>query len=100
MTATVHVFVYYRVPSAVEEVVAPLVDHLLATVATATGVTGRSMQREDDPGTWMEVYESVGDGPAFCRTLARLSAESGLDRMLGSADQRHVERFVETPSCA
>ncbi len=95
-----HVYVYYRVTTESRESADTAVSRLFAEVSARTGVAGRIMRREDDPGTWMEVYESVGDTAAFCATLARLSAAVGLDAILGGAEARHIERFVEPTPCA
>jgi len=95
-----HVYVYYRVDAADHEAAIDAVTQLLADVAADSGVKGRCMRRQDDPDTWMEVYESVGDTAAFCATLARISAAAGLDALLAGAGGRHVERFVESTPCA
>lgn len=58
------------------------------------------MRRQDDPDTWMEVYEAVGDADAFCATLAAISAAEGLDALIDRHGTRHLERFVELPPCA
>jgi hypothetical protein len=44
------------------------------------------MHRRDDPATYMEVYEGVGNEAAFEAVLERESAKLGL--------QRRLERFV------
>jgi hypothetical protein len=100
MSPVAHVFVYYRPVPDTDPRLEPAIGHLLARVAELTGIAGRYMRREDDPGTWMEVYEDVGDSLAFCGTLARLAAECGLDTLLGPDVHRHVERFVEHARCA
>jgi hypothetical protein len=62
----VHVYVYYRIAASDHAAAADAVRRLLVAVAKGTGVTGRCMRRQDDPETWMEVYEAVGDAAAFC----------------------------------
>jgi len=95
-----HVYVYYRVATADHDVAADAVRRVLASVVDRTGVTGRCMRRQDDPQTWMEVYESVGDAGEFCASLADISAAEGLDAAIGGPGMRHVERFVESAPCA
>jgi hypothetical protein len=95
-----HVYVYYRVAAADDEPAAGAVRRVLAEVAEATGVQGRCMRRQDDPETWMEVYEEVGDPAAFCGLLAAVSSASGLETLLSGDGRRHVERFVEPTPCA
>lgn len=95
-----HVYVYYRVTAESREAADSAVSRLFAEASAHTGVAGRLMRREDDPATWMEVYETVGDTAAFCATLGRLSATVGLDAILGGSEARHIERFVESTPCA
>lgn len=95
-----HVYVYYRVAAGARDNAIAAVTRLLPLVTAATGIAGRVMRREEDPETWMEVYEAVGDTTVFCEALARLSATAGLDAVLGGADARHVERFVDAAPCA
>lgn len=95
-----HVYVYYRVATESREAADSVLGRLFAEVSARTGVTGRIMRREDDPATWMEVYETVGDTAAFCTTLGRISAAIGLDAILGGAGARHIERFLEPTPCA
>lgn len=95
-----HVYVYYRVATESRDAADLALGRLFAAVSAHTGVVGRIMRREDDPATWMEVYESVGDTAVFCATLRSLSAAIGFDAILGDAEARHVERFVEPMPCA
>ncbi len=92
-------YVYYRVAAADEDAATDGVRRLLEAVTRATGVKGRAMRRQDDPGTWMEVYEAVGDTAAFCEKLAGIAAAEGLGT-LAMDGVRHVERFVEPAPCA
>ena len=86
-------FIYYRA-SAAEGALRAAVGAMQQALAQETGVAGRLMRRADDPTTWMEVYESVGDVPRFERSLAAAVARFELDRLLEAGAQRHVERFV------
>lgn len=97
---SVHVYVYYRIAASDQDAAADAVRRILAAVASATGVMGRCMRREDDPETWMEVYDAVGDAAAFCATLAGVAGTEGLDALIAPHGARHVERFVEATPCA
>jgi IMP cyclohydrolase len=79
-------YVYYRVEADRVARLQDEVQNLFRSIETATGVRGRWMRRRDDPATYMEVYEDVGDELAFEALLAREAAKLGLER--------HVERFV------
>jgi hypothetical protein len=86
------VFVWYRVAADTASARAA-VERLLADVAQSTGVAGRLLARVDDPATWMEVYEAVGDADAFARTLDERSSTLGVATATGCGE-RHVERFA------
>lgn len=79
-------FVYYRVEPGRVASLQEEVRQLFRSIEAATGVRGRWMRRRDEPATYMEVYEDVGDELAFEALLEREAAPLGL--------QRHVERFV------
>lgn len=51
-------------------------------IETQCGVRGRWMRRRDDPATYMEVYEGVGDEAAFEALLEREGAKLGVPRRL------------------
>lgn len=86
-------FIYYRSTRSESDVRAA-VGAMQAALARETGVGGRLMRRADDPTTWMEVYESVGDPAGFERSLAAAVARCEVDRLLTADARRHVERFV------
>ena len=86
-------YVYYRsaaAPAAVREAVAAM----QATLAQATGVQGRLLRRVEDDGTWMEIYEGVGDPARFERELAAVAGGAHLEALLAPGANRHVERFT------
>lgn len=66
------------------------VEHVLDTVQRECGVRGRWMCRRDDPTTYMEVYEGVGDEAAFEAVLHREGAKLGVPRV--------VEPFTDEPA--
>lgn len=79
-------FVYYRVEASQVASLQEEVRRLFRSIEAATGVRGRWMRRRDEPATFMEIYEDVGDEPGFEVLLERESANLGLER--------HVERFI------
>ena len=85
-------YVYYKVSPAQLEQVRPRVQDLFRRAKLDFGVTGRWMRRRDDPSTYMEVYEDVGDETGFEALLEREGAKLGVPRK--------VERFIsaETPA--
>jgi len=90
-------YVYYRsaaAAAAVREAVATM----QAALARATGVQGRLLRRiEDDgkdDGTWMEIYDDVGDPARFERELAAAAKGARLEALLAAGAARHVERFT------
>ena len=86
-----HFYVWYTV-AADRAAALAAVSGLLAAVEDATGIAGRVLARRDDPATWMEIYENVGDAAAFERTLATLVRRHDVARVSGGL--RHVERFA------
>jgi len=79
-------YVYYKVdPRQLDELRAAVAS-LFTAVERACGVRGRWMRRRDDPTTYMEVYEGIGDEAAFEALLERAGAGLGV--------QRRIERFV------
>ncbi len=89
-------YVYYKVSAAQLDQVRPRVEDLFRRAKLDFGVTGRWMRRRDDPTTYMEVYEDVGeDGDMQAGFEALLEREGA---KLGVA--RKVERFIsaETPA--
>ncbi|HVJ12175.1 MAG TPA: DUF4936 family protein [Burkholderiales bacterium] len=79
-------YVYYKVSAAQLDQVRPRVEDLFRRAKLDFGVTGRWMRRRDDPTTYMEVYEDVGDEAGFEALLEREGAKLGV--------ARKVERFI------
>jgi hypothetical protein len=84
-------YVYYKIAPGQLTVLWPKVQDLFRRAKLEFGVTGRWMRRRDDPTTYMEVYEEVGDDAAFEMLLEREAAKFGVPRK--------IERFIsaETP---
>ena len=68
-TRATYFYVYYRIvadTAAARE----RIGALMSDVEARTGIAGTLLARCDDPSTWMEIYEPVGNPGAFARTLA------------------------------
>ena len=90
----VHYYVYYRVlpthPAAAKAALA----RILTQLEERTGVTGRLLQRQDEPLLWMEIYEGVRDAHGFERVLSKLLAAADFTALLAPGSARKTERFV------
>ena len=93
MSATSY-YVYYRVDPAKLAELRRAVTTLFEVIANECGTQGRWMRRRDDPTTYMEVYEGVGDGAKFEARLAAELERLGFARWLEKGSTRHVEAFV------
>lgn len=90
-----HVYVYYRV-GADTAAARATIGALLADVEARTGVVGRLLARCDDPATWMEIYEPVGQVGAFARTLAACVRKHGAADVAADG-KRRSECFAALP---
>jgi hypothetical protein len=79
-------YIYYKLTAEQARELRPAVDSLFAKIKAQCGIQGRWMRRRDDPATYMEVYEGVGDEAAFEALLESESAGMGIPRRL--------ERFI------
>ncbi len=59
-----------------------MVEEMFQVIHRECGVHGRWMRRRDDPSTYMEVYEGVGDEAAFEDVLYREGAKLGMPRVV------------------
>jgi hypothetical protein len=87
-------YIYYRVAQSEAVRVRAVVDAVQSALRQDTGIQGRLLWRNDDPSTWMEIYEAVADPPGFEAALERLLAQHKFDRCLPSDSRRHTERFI------
>lgn len=87
-------YIYYRVAPGEAARVRALVDTLQSALCQDTGIEGRLMRRDNDPDTWMEIYEGVADPPRFEAALDRLLALHGFDTCTEPGSRRHTERFT------
>jgi len=86
-------YVYYR-SAAAAAALRKAVGAMQATLAEATGVQGRLLRRVEGDGTWMEIYEGVGDPVHFERELAEAVGRARLEELLAPGAARHIERFT------
>lgn len=91
-----HVYVYYRVTADTIEARGRIAA-LIAEVEARTGVTGRLLARCDDPSTWMEVYEPVGNPRTFARALAASAGRLGAG-VVAADGIRRIECFAALPA--
>ena len=90
----VHCYVYYRVDPRARPPRATTLAAVLASIEERAGVTGRLLQRQDEPMLWMEVYESVHDAARFEVMLADLLDTHRFSQFLAPGSTRKIERFV------
>jgi hypothetical protein len=85
-------YVYYKVDVERLPALRLSVEELFRTVKAKFKIQGKWLRRRDDPSTYMEVYEGVGDAAAFDAFLEKEARAMGVER--------RVERFIsaETPA--
>jgi hypothetical protein len=79
-------YVYYKLEPSRAQALRAMIDSMFRKAEAQFGVRCRWMRRRDDPATYMEVYEGVGDEAAFEAFLDRESPVPGVERK--------VERFI------
>jgi hypothetical protein len=89
-------YIYYRVAQPVQA--QTLVRHIQAALKDKTGIDGRLLRKRDDPTTWMEIYEDVGDIDVFEQCLAAAVQATNFEAILVTGGVRHMECFED--SCA
>jgi len=87
-------YIYYRVAPSEAARARAAIDAVQSALGQDTGVHGRLLRSDDDPSTWMEIYEAVADRPRFEAALERLLAQHGFDGCMASDSRRHIERFT------
>ena len=90
----VNCYIYYRVDPARAADARRTIGEVLAKIEQRAGVTGRLLQRQDEPMLWMEVYESVHDPARFEVMLADLLDTHRFSQFLAPGSTRKIERFV------
>lgn len=86
-------FIYYRVQAGCSEELIAALAAMQTALRAATGIAGRFRRRVDDPYTWMEIYEDVGDPHRFEVELGTHALRHGLHDFLVPGAARHLERF-------
>jgi hypothetical protein len=89
-------YIYYRVAQPTQALA--LVQHIQALLINKTGIAGRLLRKHDDPSTWMEIYEGVGDIEPFEQCLAAAVQATDFTTVLVADGVRHLECFED--SCA
>jgi hypothetical protein len=89
-------YIYYRVAQPAQA--QTLVRDIQAALKDKTGIDGRLLRKRDDPSTWMEIYEGVGDIDAFEQCLAAAVQGTNFAAVLVTGGTRHAECFED--SCA
>ncbi|MGP1678322.1 MAG: DUF4936 family protein [Burkholderiales bacterium] len=87
-------YIYYRVAPAEAARVRAVVAKVQSALRQDAGIQGSLLRRDDDPSTWMEIYEAVADPPRFEAALERLLVQHGFDACMASDSRRHTERFI------
>ena len=87
-------YIYYRVAPSEAARVRAVIEAVQLALREDTGIQGSLLRRDDDPTTWMEIYEAVADPPRFETALEGLLAQHSFDGCLASDSRRHTERFI------
>jgi hypothetical protein len=87
-------YIYYRVAPSEATRARAVVDAVQSALGKETGIHGKLLRSDDDPSTWMEIYEAVADPLRFDAALERLLAQHGFDGCMASDSRRHTERFT------
>ena len=87
-------YIYYRVTPSAEARARATIDAVQSALRRDTGIQGSLLRRDDDPSTWMEIYEDVAEPVRFEAALERLLAQHGFDGCMASDSRRHIERFT------
>ena len=87
-------YIYYRVAPSDAARARAVVEKVQSALGQETGIKGSLLRSDDDPSTWMEIYEGVSDRHRFEAALERLLALQGFDACLAPGSRRHNERFT------
>ena len=91
---SVSYYVYYRVSPARHDAARQDVAAMFLNLRETQGIDGRLACRRDDPDTWMEIYEGVGDEVAFGSALEQAARHCGIDACLKPGAARKTEIFM------
>ncbi len=87
-------YVYYRISPARHAVARQAVAAMFRELRDTQAIHGRLACRRDDPDTWMEIYEGVGDTQVFDDALNQAVRNCGIDACLEPDAARATEIFV------
>ncbi len=88
------VYVYYRVDPERVSQAQVAIEALVTHVSGAADTAGRLLRRDNDPHTWLEVYEPVHDFDKFHIALTAGVERHGVEKFLQTGSVRVLERFV------
>lgn len=91
---TVSYYIYYKIAPERSAETAATVSAVLDDVAAQTGVRGAALRRQDDPLTWMEVFQGVTERSRFEAALEEALRRHRFARVLAPGAHRVTERFV------
>jgi len=86
----ISIFIYYRVTERNWDEAETLIRAMQARLACRSGITGCLLKKRDEPGLWMEVYESIAQSEAFERQLAQLEEEFDIAMFIDGDRNREV----------
>ncbi len=92
------VYVYYRVDPDLVSQARAAIEALVTLVSSAADTAGRLLRRDNDPHTWLEVYEPVHDFDKFHIALTAGVERLGVEKYLQVGSVRVLERFVSVAS--
>ena len=87
-------YIFYRVADPAQA--RKLVRHIQSVLKIETGINGRLLTKRDDPSTWMEIYEGVGDGGKFEQALGVILQTADFSSALAAGSVRHLECFDDS----
>ena len=90
-----NLYVYYRADPARMDALRVAVAALFDAVSKTYGIRPRWMHRRNDATKCMEVYADVEDVGALAAFVERQCASMDFGRLLGDAETRHAEIFVD-----
>lgn len=85
----INLYIYYRVAPERAAGIEARVRRMQDELRLAFGVRAELLKGVDQPETWMEVYEGIGDRSAFVQALADAVQNAGLAEL-----KRNTEAFA------
>lgn len=88
-----HYYIYFRIAPEHAAEIKAAVHQLQSVINAQLGITGRLLFKRDEPNTWMEVYENIAESSKFEAVLRLAEEQTGIAKLLGSGETRHLECF-------